>query len=475
MKKSFNISNLVKENEQQFITAIENKDSKKIKSLFNKIPTVDLAEYSKSIEYKESLFFIFQVINTELAADYFIELEHETQTILLNLFTNDDLKKFINVIHNDDIVDILQRTPNKLRNRILKLIPLDRQKIIVDLINKTYETAASIMTTEYFGIEQNTKVNDALEYIKEKGKIAETVYTVFLIDNNKKLVGTVDLDDLVFADPESKLKDIKNKEFIFTKESTDQEAVAKLFKKYDTHAIGVVNNNRELTGVITIDDIVDVIEAEDTEDIAMRAGVVAMKENYENVGAFKMALKCVPWLIVLIVLGLFSSMVISSFENYLKSAVVLIAFIPVLMDASGDAGGQTCSIVIRSLALKDFSKKDFFKLLWKEIRTAALIGAMVASVAFVAFFGEQFVPWLVKYNGNVIQKLVVAAVTASALFFTIICSKFFACILPFIVKKFGKDPAFISEPIVTTIADLCALVIYFAIVSIALGAGFSFI
>jgi len=474
MKKSVNISNLVKENEQLFINAVENKDSKKIKSLFNKIPTVDLAEYSDNIEYKESLLFIFQTIKSDIATDYFVELNYETQTILLNLFTNEGLGDFINAIHNDDLVDILQRTPSKLRNRVLKLIPVERQKIIVDLINKTHETAASIMTTEFFGIEENTKVSEALEHIKEKGKIAETVYTVFLINSNNKLVGTVDLDDLIFADPEAKLKDIKNKEFIYTKETADQEAVAKLFKKYDTHAIGVINSDKELSGVITVDDIVDVIELEDTEDIAMRAGVVSMKDNYENVSAFRMSLKCVPWLLVLIILGLFSSMVISSFEGYIQKITVLAAFLPVLMDASGDAGGQTCSIVIRSLALKDFSTKDFMKLLWKEIRTAALIGAIVGGVAFVAFFGEQFVPWLVKYDGNVTQKLVVAAITASALFFTIVTAKFFACILPFIVKKFGKDPAFISEPIVTTLADLCAIIIYFGIVSIALGSHFVF-
>ena len=453
----------------EFIDALNKRDVKKMRALFNNVPTVDLAEFANEIDEPSKLTFIFKSVPSELTADFFTELDDKTQEALLKIFSDDQLVKLINESYTDDIVDCLEDMPANLVTRALKLVPKDRRDSVNRLLNYKEDTAASIMTTEYFELHSDITVEEAIKIIREKGKKAETVFTLFLRDKHRTLVGTVDLDDLIFANPKQKLEEIKNKEFLFTKVDTDQEEVADKFKKYDLHALAVVNNEQKLVGVITVDDIMDVIERETSEDIALQSGVIPLKDEYDDVPAWRMALKCAPWLIILIIIGVFSSLVISKFEDKIKQIVVLAAFIPVIMDTGGNAGGQTCSIIIRSLALKEFNVKDFWKVVWKEIRVAIMTGLMVAIVSFGAFIAEMSIPGLINFeDGTISQKVVVAAIVASTLFFAILIAKFVACILPFIAKKFKKDPALMSEPFVTTIVDFCALLIYFGIVTLVL-------
>lgn len=455
--------------EAEFNKALDSRDVKKIRELFNKIPTVDLAEFADKVGDLSKLTFIFKVVKSELTADFFTELDDNTQEALLKIFTDQQLVELINKSYTDDIVDVLEDMPANLVSRVLKVCPKERREAVNKLLNYKDDTAASIMTTEYLEFRHDMSVKDALERIHNYGREAETVYTIFLRDEKRNLIGTCDLDEVLFAEPNQKLSEIKNSEFLFVKVDTDQEEVANIFKKYDLNAIAVVNNEQKLVGVITVDDIMDVIEKETSEDIALQAGVMPLKDEYQDVGPMKMAIKCAPWLIILIIIGVFSSLVISKFEDKIKEVVVLAAFIPVIMDTGGNAGGQTCSMIIRSLALKEFTTKDFWKVVWKELRTAMLTGGMVAIASFGLFLAEMSIPGLINYPSSTItQRVIVAAVVAITLFFAIVIAKFVACILPFIAKKFKKDPALMSEPFVTTIVDFTALLIYFGIITLTL-------
>ncbi|MCQ2794555.1 MAG: magnesium transporter, partial [Bacilli bacterium] len=364
----------LKKKEGEFFDALEKRDVKHMRELFNKVPTVDLAEFADQVDDPVKLAFIFKTVKSELTADFFTELDDDTQEALLHVFSDAELVELINKSYTDDIVDVLEDMPANLVSRALSLCPKDRRESVNKLLNYKEDTAASIMTTEYLAFHSDVKVGDAIKAIREAGRKAETVYTIFLRDDKRNLVGTCDLDDLIFAQPEQTLYEIRNQEFLYTKVDTDQEEVAAKFKKYDINALAVVNNDLKMVGVITVDDIMDVMEKETSEDIALQSGVVPLKDEYVDTKPWRMALKCAPWLIVLIIIGVFSELVLSQFQERLMVVPALIFFIPVLMDTGGNAGGQTCGLIIRALALKEFEVKDFPKVVWKEIKTAAITG-----------------------------------------------------------------------------------------------------
>ncbi|MCQ2796186.1 MAG: magnesium transporter [Bacilli bacterium] len=467
------MSRWLEKKESEFNHALTSRDVKKMRALFNKVPTVDLAEFADKVEDPSSLTFIFKVVPSELTADFFTELNDDTQEALLKIFSDAQLVELINKSYTDDIVDVLEDMPANLVTRALKFVPKERREAVNKLLNYKEDTAASIMTTEYFQFHSDIKVSEAMKIIREKGKSKETIYTIFLRDDKRTLVGTVDLDDLIFADPNQTLDEIKNKEFLFTQADTDQEEVAAKFKKYDLHALAVVNKEQKLVGVITFDDIMDVMEQETSEDIALQSGVVPLKDEYVETKPWRMALKCAPWLIVLIVIGVFSELVLSQFQEKLAIVPALIFFIPVLMDTGGNAGGQTCGLIIRALALKEFEVKDFPKVVWKEIKTAALTGLIVSSFAFCVFLIEFSIPGLIKTDfTDFTRPLIVSGIVALALFCAIVLSKFVACALPFLAVRLKKDPALTSQPFVTTIVDVCSLLIYFGIFTIFYVTGF---
>ena len=458
--------------EEEFFTALNNHDVIKMRTIFNIVPTVDLAEIANKTEEPSKLTFIFKVVKSELTSDFFTELNDDTQEKLLMVFSDEELVKLLNESYTDDIVDFLEDMPANLISKALVKVPKDKREAVNKLLNFKEDTAASVMTTEFFELHSDMKVKDAMEVIRAKGKQAETIYTLFLVDDKKNLVGIASLDDLIFADPNEKLFDIKEKEFLFTTASTDQEEVAQMFKKYDLHALAVVNKEQKLIGVITVDDVMDVIEKETNEDIALQAGVIPLDDQYKEVGAVRMALKCAPWLIILIVVGFFSSLILSKFQDKIAATAILAAFIPVIMDTGGNSGSQTSSVIVRSLAIREFHTKDFWKILWKEIRTAMLTGAIVAVVAFGIFMAEMSIPNLIEYKtstgepATVVQKLIVSAIVSGTLFCSICISKTLGCIIPFLAKKLKADPAIVSSSTVTTIVDITSLLVYFGILSL---------
>ena len=472
------------------IDAIVNKKTALLKELFETIPTIDIAESMEDIEDVTQLMYVFRVVSAEYTGDLFAELSSEQQEKIVASFSDKDLIQLLENSFADDIVDTIEDLPANLVNRILRVAPKDLRKDINQLLNYKDNTAGSLMTTEFIEMRDSTSVEDAIATIRDIGKDAETIYTIFVKDNRRTLVGTVDLDDLIFAKKDEKLVDIMNRDFVTCTVNTDQEEVANMFKRYDLNAMAVVNNEteRKIIGIITIDDVVDVIEQEATEDIAALSHVAPLEESYLDTPVWKMVKKCIPWIVILIVLGTFTTMVLDRIEKayvFDVLAPVLIAFVPTLMDTGGNSGGQTIALMIRGLSTKEFEPKDFFKVIRKEVLSALLIAAGVSIFAFLWFTIEQYTGivtndalkvgdifptiwngkcWTTEFFANAMR---VAGTVSLALFAASFLSKIVAVCLPIGVAALKKDPAVIAQPLLTTIVDVVSLITYLGIAVLA--------
>ena len=448
---------------------IKNRQVAKLRQLFESVPTIDLAEVANDIDDIRDLVFIFKTVKSDYTAEFFTDLSSEIQEKLIHLFTDTELVTLVNASYTDDIVDFMEEMPANLVSRILKVVDKKTRSDINRLLNYKDNTAGSIMTTEYIELSSEITIKDAIEKIRTIGQDAETIYTIFIIDKKRNFIGTVDLDQFVFSKPEQTLDEIADKAAITVGVNTDQEDVASIFKRYDLNAIPVLNEDQRLTGIITIDDIVDVIEQEATEDMSKMALVTPLEDSYKDTGVIKMALKTTPWLLVLMVLAVFSSMVLSSFQDEMSSLAILSVFIPVLMGTAGNSGGQTIALMIRGLAVGEFTPKDFRHILWKEFRVSLLVGLMVSVFSFIWFIIEMYLgiifyePTGIVGAALLIERMKISGLVSLTLLITIILSKLLGVAIPLIVKAMKKDPALISAPFITTVVDVTALLIYFFI------------
>jgi magnesium transporter len=462
---------------------IAKKDAKAIQKLFIKVPDIDIAEAANALTPTE-LIFIFRCVESKYTADFFDELDQSAKEHLVKAMTDKELVTIVNTQAADDVTDTVGEMPANLASKVLKAADKDMRKDINYLLNYKENTAGSIMTTEYIELLDNLLVDDAIDKIRDQGKDAETIYTIFVRDAKRNFVGTVDLDDLIFAKKNQTLHDIMNQDVVSCLTSTDQEEVGQMFRRYDLNALAVLNDDRRLVGIITIDDAVDVMTAEATEDIEKLGALTPAENNdgYLKTSPAKMAWRCIPWLIILLVMGTLSSLVLSQFDEKIAAVPLLASFLPVLMDGGGNSGGQTTTLMVRGLALKEFEPKQFGKVLWKEFRTACLVGLIVGVFGTIWFLLEQYMGIVavqipvngVKVNENIFLgncwnfdffrfAIITATVTGCALCLTIIVAKVIAVCLPLGVAALKKDPALMSEPLLTTVADVAALLIYFGL------------
>lgn len=448
---------------------IKTRQVEKLRSLFETIPTIDLAEVANDIGDIRDLVFIFKVVKSDYTAEFFTDLSSEVQEKLVHLFTDNELVTLLNASYTDDIVDFMEDMPANLVLKILKVVDKKTRSDINRLLNYKENTAGSIMTTEYIELGSDITIKEAIEKIRAIGQDAETIYTIFVIDKKRNFVGTIDLDQFVFSKPEQTLDEIADKASITVGVNTDQEDVAAIFKRYNLTAIAVLNDDQRLTGIITIDDIVDVMEKEATEDMSKMALVTPLEDSYMQTSVVKMALKTTPWLVALMVLAVFSSMVLSSFQDVLASLAILSVFIPVLMDSGGNSGGQTIALMIRGIAVGEFGPKDYLKILWKEFRVALIVALMTCVFAFMWFTAEMYLG-IISYapDGIVgtalfLERIKISGLVSMTLFVTIIISKLLGVTIPMIVKAIKLDPALISAPFITTVVDVSSLLLYFFI------------
>lgn len=439
-----------------------------LRELFENEPTIDIAEKADRLDDIKQLLFIFKTVKSEYTAELFAYLNPENQEKLVNVFTDKDLMELIANSYTDDIVDFITEMPANLVTRILKISDKDTRADINHLLNYKERTAGAIMTTEYVTLNNTSTVEEALAVIRKIGHEAETIYTNFVIDAKRNLVGTIDLDDLIFSDPKEPIVNVMNTDFQVVDAFTDQEEVAQDFKRYDLNAMPVLNKDRRLVGIVTVDDVMDVIEEEVSEDMAKMAAITPLEDSYINSSVWALAKKCIPWLIILLVLGIGASVVLNLFEETIGAVPILAAFIPILMDGGGNSGNQTTVLVTRSLALNEITPKDFLKVVWKEFRISLIVSVAVASFCFIWVFFE-ISTGILGYDA--IASLSgwawffavarIAALVSMTLGTAIILSKIIGAMLPLGASAIGLDPAVVSSPLLTTIVDVVALVLFF--------------
>ena len=465
---------------EQILNFIDKRNAKGLRELFETVPTIDIAEAMDEVEDVKYFLYIFRVISSEYTGDFFSELTSEQQEAIITAFTDKELIALLENSFSDDIVDTLEEMPANLVSRVLRVAPADLRKDINTLLNYKENTAGSVMTTEYISLKGSLTVKEAIEQLRKNGREAETIYTIFVRDAKRTLIGTIDLDDLIFSKEDEKLENIMDLDFVTCNVNDDQEEVANMFKRYDLTAMAVVNNENKIIGIITIDDVVDIIVEEATEDIAHLNQISTMDEPYLKTPVLKLVLKCAPWIIALMVLQVFSTLILSSFESAIASFALLSVFTPLIMDAGGNAGGQTTTMIVRAISLDEFDRGDFKRVIWKELRVALCIATIIATFVFGWIMFETAVG-IVNVNDSIekvnsvwgislspiLVKLIISALVASTLFITMIASRLFACSLPFIAKKLKLDPAVMCGPLTTTIVDVVSLLAYFLLWKLA--------
>ena len=460
---------------ERVLNALSTRNAAELRDIFETVPNIDIAEAVEDVDDVASLLYIFRVIPNEYSAEFFAELPVEQQEMIINAFTDKELVELIANSFADDIADTLEEMPANIVSRVLRACPKDMRQDVNTLLNFKENTAGSVMTTEYIEMKNDTTVKDAIKFIRNKGRDAETIYTIFVRDAKRTMVGTVDLDELIFAEDDQKLEDIMNRDFVTCNADDDQEEVANMFKRYDLNAMAVVNRENKIIGIITIDDVVDIIVEEATEDIAHMNAVSNMDEPYLKTPIFKLVIKCVPWIIVLMILQVFSAMILSKFEGAIESFAILAVFTPLIMDAGGNSGGQTTTMIVRSLSLEEFDRKDYLKVIWKELRVAFVIAIIVCAFSFGWLMFEMSVGIISTDSvkdiaGNLYGNIaLVALLVSSTLFVTIIISRLVGCSLPFLAKLIKLDPAVVCGPITTTTVDIISLITYFILWTKILG------
>jgi magnesium transporter len=444
---------------------IDNRDVKALREFCNTIEPVDFADAANSIEDVSKLLFVFRTVESEYTAEVFTELSTEQQNRLIELFSDKQIKDLIENTYTDDIVKFLTDMPSNLVNRVLQKADKETRRDINTILNYQPYTAGSLMTTEYIELRGNLTVKQALDYIRENGQDAITIYDIFIIDNKRNLVEVVGLDKLIFAEDNEEIAEIAKIEPVFVHVSTDQEEVARLFKRYDKTTLPVLNKDNKMVGVITVDDIIDVIVEEHTEDIARMAAVAPLEKSYRESSIMSLVKSSLPWLILLMVLGIFSSLIINKFESQIATVIIMSSFIPLLLASAGNAGTQTASLVIRSLALNEYHKGEYRKIIGKETKTGLLVALGLGLFTF-AFIPLLFIIGIVnvtqledltfvKWSPNWwISILEISGTISITITISIVIFKFVGAILPLTARLIKKDPALMSNPFITTISDI---------------------
>ena len=417
--------------------------------------TADVAAVMEEME-EEELLKIFRILPKSMAADVFSYLEVDNQQMIITSLSDKEAANIINNLMADDATDLLEEMPANVVKKLLANASAETRRDINHLLRYPEDSAGSIMTVEYVDLKENMTVQDAIARIRQVGVDSETINICYVLDSKRTLVGTVTLRYLLISPPDAVLGEMMHENVIFINTMMDQEEVARQFQKYDFTAMPVVDNENRLVGIITVDDIVDILQEEATEDIEKMAAIVPTDKPYMKTGVFETWKKRIPWLLLLMISATFTGSIITSFEDALSVCVILTAYIPMLMDTGGNAGGQASVTIIRGLSLDEIEFADIFKVIWKEARVAILCGLTLAAANFVKLlvFDKVTIP--------------VAAVVCLTLMAAVLIAKIVGCILPMLAKKIGFDPAVMASPFITTIVDALSLLIYFRIATLVL-------
>ena len=447
MTVEFNIENL-----KQLITERKLHEAREILAEQNE---ADLAEIISELD-AEQLPIAFRILPKELAADTFSYLEPDTQEQLISAFSDKELNYIIDNLFLDDTVDMIEEMPANVVKRILKATDPVTRREINELLKYPEDSAGSIMTTEYVRLEESMTVKQSFDRIRKVGVDKETIYTCYVTNLKKELIGIVTVKDLLLSSRDAIISDIMEENAIYVNTLDDQEEVAHTFDKYNFLALPVVDKEKRLVGIITFDDVIDVIQEENTEDIEIMNAITPSDKPYMKTSVFETYKKRIPWLLILMISATFTGAIISHFEAALATYVVLTSYIPMLMDTGGNSGQQASVSIVRGISLDEIHFEDIFKIQGKELLVALLCGITLAVANFIKLILIDRI------------KIMIALTVCGTLFFVVIVAKFVGCTLPILAKKIKLDPAVMASPFITTIVDVVSLLLYFNIAKLIL-------
>ena len=417
---------------------------------------VDIATLLEDVD-RDDLVILFRILPKDTAAEVFSYLTKVDRAHIIESLTDKEISGIIDKLFMDDTVDFIEEMPANIVKKVLKNTDDDTRKMINSLLSYPDDSAGSIMTTEFVDIKKEMTVMDAIAHIRKTGVDKETIDTLYVIDSNRKLEGIVPIRKILLSDENLLIEDIMDTSFVYIYTLDDQEDVASMFKKYNYFSMPVTDSENRLVGIITIDDILDIIEEENEEDFAKMNALAPSDEEYLDSSVYSLAKQRIMWLLILMISATFTGIIIRQYESVLSSVVILASFIPMLMDTGGNSGSQSSTLIIRGLALGELEITDYPKILWKEFRVSILVGLVLAFINFLRIYLLERVDFIVSLT------------VCISLFATVVLAKVVGGMLPLIAKKFKLDPAIMAAPLVTTIVDTFALMVYFSTASLLMG------
>lgn len=437
----------------------QNKKYSQIRELLTEMNPADIASLFEEFSVNRQIL-MFRLLPKEEAAETFVELDNDTQEAIIRAFSDTELREVLDELYLDDTVDIIEEMPATIVKRILKNTDIQTRASINTLLKYPEDSAGSIMTPEFVDLKKDNTVEDAFKRIRRTGVDKETIYTCYVTDESRHLIGVITVKELLLHDNDDKIEDLMETNVIYINTHDDQESAANLFGKYDFLALPVVDMENRLVGIITVDDAMDVLQDENTEDIHKMNAIMPNEKPYLKMGIFETWKSRIMWLLFLMVSATFTSMILNAFEDKLSALIILTSFIPMLTGTSGNSGGQASAVIIRALSLNEIDFKDIFKVLWKEFRVGILCGVTLAAVNFVKIWFVDRA--LLGMEGITVEVDLVISLT---LIIEIIFAKMVGCAFPILAKKLKLDPAVISSPFITTVMDALSLLIYFWLAS----------
>lgn len=433
---------------EEIVELLEQNKLAELKEILINENPIDIAEVFEEFP-KEKYLIIFKLLPKDFSSEVFSYLSPEKQQDVIENITDDEIKFIVEDMYLDDTVDFIEEMPANIVDKILKNTSSDKRKLINQMLKYPENSAGSVMTVEYISFKDNYTVKQAIEYYRKVAIDKEETDICFVTDTKKKLVGIISLKTLILSKDDSYIQDEMDTNFVSVLTLDDQEEIAALFRKYDLTTMPVVDHEDRLVGVITVDDIVDVIDQENTEDIQKMAAMNPSDEEYLKESVVSLAKHRILWLLVLMISATFTGLVIKKYEDILQSAVYLATFIPMLMDTGGNAGSQSATLVIRGIALEEIEFSDIFRVIWKELRVSILVGFILSAVNFIRIY---------YFTRSGLETSLVVAIS---MFLTVIMAKVIGGVLPLVAKSLKIDPAIMASPLITTIVDTAALIIFF--------------
>ncbi len=441
---------------QEIIELIEKKDFKAVKVLLQDMLAPDIADIMEHFEEVTNSVLLFRLLPKDLSAEVFSYLSSEMQENIVTFLNSTELSFIIEELATDDAVDFLEEMPANIVRKALKGATPETRKLINKYLSYEEDTAGAIMTPEFVSLPINSTTEEALDEIRKQGEEAETINVLYVVDDKKTLKGVLTIKELLLAKKGSKLKDIINDNVVATTTDMDQEKIATIFSKYDFLALPVVDKENRIVGIVTVDDIIDVIKEETTEDFEKMAAITPTNKQYLKTSVFSIWKNRIPWLMLLMISATFTGLILNTYEEHLSAiSTALVACVPMIMDTGGNAGSQASVTVIRAMAVGELTLKDWYRVVWKEIRASFLLGL---SLGVVCFGKLLLIDHLIfGFAGYTIMRCFVISIV---LMFTVIIAKLVGCTLPMLAKKCHLDPAVVASPFITTIVDATSLILY---------------